>query len=169
MLSDMKIPKEYLEQVNARSDDYVIIAALFPAMVPAGEVAQALSENHLRIEIRRKKSVSFYEKYMGDYERLKDTSQAGKITVQQQNSRLVYLRHTSRNLQFIESTYFYRAKDGQIVGVQDPGEWADSITGYRAINDKYEVKYQFNKKLLPKQSDVDDAVVGLVLSFLVNK
>ena len=67
-----------------------------------------------------------------------------------------------KDSQQVVTTYVFKANDGELVGVEDPGSWAANYTAHRKIGVALKIQYQISKPIGQDFVKIDEVVVAFI-------
>jgi hypothetical protein len=167
---DLEIPTAYVDSTTLRSpdQDYEVLHAVLPDMRPSSPSGWN-DPLHVRIEISRLNGPSRTQRFLAEYERLKDSTALGRpILVSAGSGERKFIKRTGRSTSNV-ATYVVRHAEGESPWtIEDPGPWSRKLSVDRTV-DGLAVRYQFRKEGTPGVDAVDSAVISLVRRLAVAK
>ena len=67
------------------------------------------------------------------------------------------------------TTYVFKAQDGKLVGVEDPGDWSVKYEAHRKIGNDLQIQYLISKPLGQDFIKIDDVVTKFINNHLKTK
>jgi hypothetical protein len=98
-----------------------------------------------------------------------DSSRPGRIYRAGKQGPYTLYRSTAgsvKNAQTEITTYVFRAKDGALVGAEDPGSWSVKYKVDRKIGANLQIKYLISKPLGRNFIEIDERVVTFINNYL---